>query len=584
MIHKLLLFTLPLVVLSIASTTVILSWLNYRHFGDAIGKDYRNLAESAASEIQTHMEGARRSLESLALVLSAGKPDEWQREMILTAYSQKCSNVISVSVLSPDGAVPASEDRMPEEHAARNKERTFQEALSGSSALSAIMLTKEGVPYIVMAAPIKRLGKVSAVLWSELSLKAVWNVVKRINVGKAGAVYIMDETGHLVADRNVIYTLKASYGTEPAILERIKSGIGPTAWVEDVENVKHHRLGSLIPDMKWIVVISRPATEVYTYLFKTFCLAGLIASSICLFAALIAWFSMKRFLRPIHDLHHQVSEVSEGKLDRKVSVSSHDEIGDLGIAFNRMIDCIKGYVEREVETAKELVHTRNLSVLGTASSKVTHEVGNLLSNIAFAIPALKREVQSPNGRRSIELLELESERIRYFIESFLQFARRPELQLHKIAMKVMIDEVLSVHESRMREMGIRAEVSCAPDLPPICADARLMYVVLNNLIKNSLEAMDGSGGTLAIEARTEGEHLRVDLKDSGPGIEPSVLENLFQPFFTTKGRKGTGLGLSICKTIVEAHCGTIGCACEPGEGAAFRIHLPLRQPLTPCSP
>ena len=94
------------------------------------------------------------------------------------------------------------------------------------------------------------------------------------------------------------------------------------------------------------------------------------------------------------------------------------------------------------------------------------------------------------------------------------------------------------------------------------------------MLKNSLEAMTDSG-RIRIEGRIEGEYLQVRIEDTGPGIEPDILERIFDPFFTTKGKKGTGLGLSIVKTILEAHRGAIECRSELKKGTTFILRLPL---------
>ena len=262
-------------------------------------------------------------------------------------------------------------------------------------------------------------------------------------------------------------------------------------------------------------------------------------------------------------------------MDQKVSVNSQDEIGDLGIAFNEMTDSLKKFISREVETAQELAHAKNLAVLGSTSSKVTHEVGNLLNNVGLTLSTLKGETLSSTGKKALDILEKDSVRVKEFINNFLQFAKKPKLHLEKGSIDRIIREVLFTHQPVAEQKGISIELNWPPDLPPVNVDTRLMYQVINNLFKNSLEAMTDSGKIL-IEGRVEGEHLQVMIEDTGPGIEPDILERIFDPFFTTKGKKGTGLGLSIVKTILEAHRGTIECRSEMKKGTTFILRLPLQ--------
>ncbi len=101
-----------------------------------------------------------------------------------------------------------------------------------------------------------------------------------------------------------------------------------------------------------------------------------------------------------------------------------------------------------------------------------------------------------------------------------------------------------------------------------------MYQVMNNLVKNGLEAID-EGGVVSLKAEKNAKRLRISIEDTGPGIEPEVRKQIFKPFFSTKGKKGTGLGLSIVKSIMEAHRGSIECESEPRKGATFVLNMPL---------
>ena len=144
-----------------------------------------------------------------------------------------------------------------------------------------------------------------------------------------------------------------------------------------------------------------------------------------------------------------------------------------------------------------------------------------------------------------------------------------------MSIESIIEEVVFVYRAEAEKRGMRLEVDWPTELPPVNVDSGVMYQVLNNLVKNSLEAMTDSG-KIRIEGGIEEEYLVVRIEDTGPGITPDVLEQIFDPFFTTKGKKGTGLGLSIVKTMVEAHRGTIACHSTLDEGTTFVLHLPLQ--------
>ena len=130
-------------------------------------------------------------------------------------------------------------------------------------------------------------------------------------------------------------------------------------------------------------------------------------------------------------------------------------------------------------------------------------------------------------------------------------------------------------------------VDLEPDLPPIFADPQQLRQVLINLSFNAAEAM-ADGGTLAFRAAANrvaakdhsgNDEAQVELTiaicDTGPGIGPELLPDIFRPFFSTKKGKGMGLGLSICERIMKTHRGRISVESRPGEGTTFYLHFPV---------
>jgi signal transduction histidine kinase len=573
LLYRFLLFVLPLLIISIIITSTILSLTNYNYFIKTIKQDYSNIIKSSAGEIRLYMENAQKGLSSLALVMAATKLDGWQTEMALTAFSHTRTEFMSVSLVSREGKRIAS-TRWEEDDRLVCETATFRKALSGQNAVSGVMVTKEDIPHIHMAVPVSHLGEVIEVLWGELNLKSVWDVLEGISIGETGQVYIMDLSGRYIGHRQIDRVITAPPAEKPDVLKELRESGTPIGWIEKKEGTKFYCLGAHIPDFDWVIVLSQPCPEIYAYIYQNIHWAVLITCFICLAAVLLGWNWIKRCMTPISILHHQVQRIGRGDLDQKVSVDSQDEIGDLGLAFNEMTDSLKKFISREVETAKELAHAKNLAVLGSTSSKVTHEVGNLLNNVGLTLSTLKGETLSPMGEKALEILEKDSVRVREFIHNFLQFAKKPELRLERGSMDTIIREALFVHQPDAEKRGVRFELNWPPDLPPVNVDARLMHQVMNNLLKNSLEAMTDSG-RIRIEGRIEGEHLMVRVEDTGPGIEPDILEQIFNPFFTTKGKKGTGLGLSIVKTILEAHRGTIECRSELRKGTSFIMRLPV---------
>jgi signal transduction histidine kinase len=128
-----------------------------------------------------------------------------------------------------------------------------------------------------------------------------------------------------------------------------------------------------------------------------------------------------------------------------------------------------------------------------------------------------------------------------------------------------------------RDARVELRLDLDPGLPSVEGDPRALNQVFLNLLKNAAEALEGRGGTVWVSARAEGDAVRVEVRDDGPGIAPEALARIFEPFHTTKpAGRGSGLGLSISRRIVAEHGGSLEVESRPGAGATFAVRLPLR--------
>ena len=289
---------------------------------------------------------------------------------------------------------------------------------------------------------------------------------------------------------------------------------------------------------------------------------------------LVAYFFTKHISKPVQQLRDGVRKFGLSGECGELPLTTPNEVGDLAKAFQEMIHNLEKHVQRQIATNKELAHANNLAQLGIATSKVTHEIGNLLNNMEMAILTLKTENLSGNSRLLIQVLEGEADRLKAFITDFLQFAKKPSLHMQKVPMDLIIKEIMAVHEPSARKCDIHLTLDWPSTILPICGDRQMLYQAIENLVKNSLEAI-GEKGTVHISGRMNGQELMMIIEDSGPGIEKEVLDRLFEPFFTTKGRKGTGLGLSIVHGIVQAHGGNIECESIPEKRTRFIMRIPV---------
>jgi signal transduction histidine kinase len=571
---RLLLLVVSIMAFSVVTTTVALSWISYVTFRETLRRDYSNIAKGTAGQIQAFLESAKTRTVGIAGAVSVLPWSRWQQEKMLLAPHSVSHHFQLLWLIYRDGEDHLAVGEVPGDIDPKDLD-VYRRALTGQPAVSQVITTAEKVPYLWFAAPVFRLGQVNAVLLAQLNLKAVWDVLEGLQIGKTGSVHLVERSGKLISHDMMDQVVSDLPGTEQELLERLRqSSSAPLEWSKSRSDNTYYCIASEIPLTGWFVILSQRETELFEHVTQNAWLAAVIVLLIGLASAGIVWVRSKRFLVPLETLHQQVERIGRGELDARISVESEDEIGRLAKAFNRMTISLKEHIEQEIKTAQELVHARNLASLGASSSKVTHEVGNLLNNVGATLLLLSREPLSPGGKKAVQILENDALRVRTFVQNFLRFSRKPELRPARVSLESTLRELLLVFREQAACKGIQLHLDWPPDLPLANIDLPMMHQVLINLLRNSLEAIDGKG-KIEITSGFDGDCLQVRIADTGRGIAPDIKEKIFEPFVSTKGKQGTGLGLPICRSIVEAHRGTIRCESEPGKGTVFIVSLPI---------
>ena len=233
------------------------------------------------------------------------------------------------------------------------------------------------------------------------------------------------------------------------------------------------------------------------------------------------------------------------------------------------------HVVEEITSRKELesqaLHASGLAVLGQLAAGVAHEIGNPLSSLHARVQLMKRHPDPAAIAESLDVLEKQIDRIGRIVRGVSHLARNRFDSRGVVDAEAVVREAISLvrFDRRAARVDIRDDLR---ELPPIRGIRDELLQVVLNLLFNAVEAMP-DGGSITTRTFTDNGHVRIAVRDSGPGIEPAVRARLFEPFFTTK-HHGTGLGLSICRSLVHANGGTIEVESEPGRGAQFTIVLP----------
>ncbi len=233
---------------------------------------------------------------------------------------------------------------------------------------------------------------------------------------------------------------------------------------------------------------------------------------------------------------------------------------------------------------------RRLEYMGAMAAGLAHEVKNPLSTMTVNLQLLAEDFATPQSQveertlRRAHLLLGEVKRLDGIVNDFLELARGYEIQPETVDLELLITDLLRFVEPENERLGIRARSLLAADARLVLADPKFLRVALNNLVVNAQQAMAEEGGELLLETRVRGRLVEVRVTDTGPGIPPDKLEQIFMPFWSNK-QGGTGLGLPMTRRIVEELGGEILVQSELGRGTRFVLSVPkLPDQLPPATP
>ncbi len=243
---------------------------------------------------------------------------------------------------------------------------------------------------------------------------------------------------------------------------------------------------------------------------------------------------------------------------------------------------------------EQLLRSQKMEAMGQLAGGIAHEFNNYIGGILGIASALRlqNDPGSPQGRQ-IEMIEKLAARASELTKQLLGFARENKPLVREVRVNEVVASVLAIVRQTF-DRGIAVREELAGDLWSVEADPGQLEQTFLNIFLNARDAMP-SGGTIEVRGRNvefgerdprpgaadllaPGPYVVLEVADSGTGIEPQVVERIFEPYFTTKEPgKGTGMGLALAYGIIRSHGGTIDVESSPGRGTAFHIYLPAKR-------
>jgi signal transduction histidine kinase len=290
---------------------------------------------------------------------------------------------------------------------------------------------------------------------------------------------------------------------------------------------------------------------------------------------LLAFVFVYQILEPLRRLTREAYRAG-------VPARSENEVKSLSRGVRVLLHDVHHTQSELVRSRESLLQAEKMALVGKLAAGMAHSIRNPFTSVKMRLFSLGRSLDLDAAQK--EDFDVISEEIRHIdtiVQNFLEFSRPPKLKMQPVNPSSVVDSALRLLEHRLKAYGVTVAVDRPEPLPSVRADAEQLKEVLVNLVVNACEAM-APGGKITIEERpaslgTHGQAAVIRVRDNGPGIPPSLVEKVFQPFFSTK-EQGTGLGLSIAQRIIGEHFGSLEVESIDGQGALFTITLPAKEP------
>ncbi|MFN0122321.1 MAG: ATP-binding protein [Blastocatellia bacterium] len=412
---------------------------------------------------------------------------------------------------------------------------------------------------------------------------------------KIKGVFLFDREGRITISSNPEASEELKYVAEArSVIETgrsiaIKRNIDREEVLSILEpiHLNNERIGAL--------EISQPISFVNADIERarrdTLTIAGLLCAAIFLIVWLVTHFGLNRHVR---ELLRGALAYGRGDLAYRVNAPRGGEFFILAREFNHMADSLAAQrraaeleAEQRLVLERSLRHSERLASVGRLAAGVAHEMGAPLQVIDGRARQLlhQHEASLDLRQRNLTIIRTQTERISRIVRQLLNLARPYNLRLEAVNLPALAHSVLEILEINAEQAGVTLACESPGELL-VEADANLLHQVFVNICQNAILTMSVGGlaqkrlriGFPAGETESAGGMITVSFADTGGGITPEHLEQLFDPFFTTREPgQGTGLGLPVSRRIVEEHGGRLVAVNNNEGGATFLVYLPRRQ-------
>jgi two-component system, NtrC family, sensor kinase len=455
--------------------------------------------------------------------------------------------------------------------------------------------------FFLISAPLKGVsGKMDRVVCATVGTSTILSSILQVSLGQTGECYLVDREGFFLAHKEPRRILTENIAQSESFKNIFNTNRQRITYI-DYRGIEVLGASARVDGTGWALVVEQDRDEAFLSADRLKQYVYLVIALSILGALLSAWLLSRYVVGPIRKLGQAANHLAGGDFERgRIETHRKDEIGVLYGAFADMANQLRDrqhrleekVVLREAElvvtdsklkeTQQAAARSQQLASLGRLAAGVAHEIRTPLTSLKLFLESVENEIEiSTEFQEDFHVAMKQIKRMEATITRFLDFARPQDPLLTTIDVKELIGEALLVVGPKGKQQETVIQMDIGPALPKIRGDKKQLGEVLVNLFVNGLEAMTHRG-VLTIEARAdrlaedgrERECVRIDVKDTGPGIEKERIPRIFEPFHTTKAT-GTGLGLSIVYSTIRSHRGEIRVQSKKGEGTVFSAFFPV---------
>jgi signal transduction histidine kinase/DNA-binding NarL/FixJ family response regulator len=582
--------TLVVAVVSVALLTNGMTdiWRSYQDHKASLIRIQREQAGAAAARIGQFLKEIENQLGWMTqLPWLATTPEE--RRLDGLRLLRQVPAITELALVDPNGREQLHLARLALDAVGSQKDlsndRKFTEALAHKVHYGSAYFRGESEPYMTLAVAGARQD--TGVAIAEVDLKLIWDVVSQIQIGRAGQAYVVDDSGRLIAHRDISLVLRNSDLSHLTQVQAARAGEGRAppesdGVALDPQGRRVLTAHAAITPPGWLVFAELPLDEAFAPVYASLIATGLVLLASLVLAVLASLMLARKMVTPIRALQIGASRIGKGELDHRITFKTGDELQALGDQFNSMAAQIQdshATLERKVEERTHQLQLANLAksrFLAAAS----HDLRQPLHALNLFVTQLQTERDQDEKSRLVAQIDSAVTAMNELFNALLDISKLDAGVLAPVVTEFPVERLLKRIETTFagaaRAKGLR--LRCVHSRAVIRSDFILLERIILNLVSNAVRYTERGG--IVIGCRHRGGLLRVDIWDSGIGIAPDQQRNIFGEFYRIAGpdqpgHGGLGLGLAIVDRLARLLDHPVALISRSGRGSRFSITAPL---------